>query len=151
MTQPLRKDGKPREKSGPKQWKLTPKRLQTIEELARKGCTQETIARQIGLHPSTYYEKKKLFPEMEEAIQKAKACSEEAVVGYLWNIITDPKHPKHFSAIVFYLKAQHKWEDKKNNDDGPKNGTFQGYSIETIEKKSKNENNETVEDDGDDE
>ena len=47
--------------------------LLKIEELARKGCTDEELAKVIGVHVATLYEYKKRFPEFDEAIKKVRA------------------------------------------------------------------------------
>ena len=94
-----------------KKWELTPEKLETIRDMAAKGCTEDNIARCVGIAPGTWYEKKKIHPEMDDVIKAAKASGEKEVVGYLWNILRDPKHRNHFAAITFYLKTQHRWKE----------------------------------------
>lgn len=95
-----------------KKWELTKEILDKISDLAKKGVTEANIARVIGLSPTVFSGKKKDFPEIEEVIKAAKANGEAEVTGYLWNILRDPSHRQHFSAICFYLKTQHGWKER---------------------------------------
>lgn len=92
-------------------WELTPERLKRIEELAALGVREDSIARQVGLHPSTFSEKKKIHPEIAEVINNAQACTEEIVVSALMNMIKDPKHKAHAAAVFFYLKTKCRWQE----------------------------------------
>ena len=95
-------------------WECTPEILERVADMAAKGVTEASIARNVGLSPTTFSLKKKEFPELEETIKNAASKGEEEVVGYLWNIIRDPKNKNHFSACLFYLKTKHRWRETDN-------------------------------------
>ena len=92
-------------------WECTPEILERVADMAAKGVTEASIARNVGLSPTTFSQKKKEFPQLEETIKNASSKGEEEVVGYLWNIIRDPKNKNHFSACLFYLKTKHRWRE----------------------------------------
>lgn len=92
-----------------KKWVLTPKILEQISELASRGVTEASIARLVGLAPTSFSAKKKEYPEIDEAIRQAHAKGESEVVSYLWDIIHNPSHKNHFAALQFYLKCKHNW------------------------------------------
>ena len=49
---------------------LTPDGLLLLEAWARDGLTDEQIAHNLNITPSTYYEWKKKYPEISEAIKR---------------------------------------------------------------------------------
>ena len=100
-------------------WTPTPAILEKVSELALKGVSQDSIARIVGCHPSTFSAKRKEFPELDEVIRKAHSSGEEEVVGLLWDIIRDPKHKSHFPALLFYLKTKHRWRETDAQDEKP--------------------------------
>lgn len=51
---------------------LTPDGLLRLEAYARDGLTDEQIAHNLSITPSTYYEWKKKYPEISEAIKRGK-------------------------------------------------------------------------------
>lgn len=51
---------------------LTPDGLLRLEAYARDGLTDEQIAHNLGITPSTYYEWKKKYPEISEALKRGK-------------------------------------------------------------------------------
>ena len=121
-------------KTGPKPWELTPERLKKIEELADLGCSQENIARTVGLHPSTFSEFKTKFPEIDQAIKKGRDKGEEFGAGIIREIMNDPTHKQRLTATIFYLKTQHRWKDatevEQNKDNLPGVPTFKEAKIE---------------------
>ena len=121
-----------------KKWVLTPEILDTIKDCAIKGVTEANIARIVGLHPTAFSTKKKEYPEIEEVIKQAQAGGEHEVVGYLWNIIRDPSHRQHFSAICFYLKTKHRWRETEGEQvDKPQIPT--GITFTVAQKKETND------------
>lgn len=99
-------------KVGRKTWIPTKKILKHIGDLAAKGVTEASIARSCGINPATLSAKKKKFPELDETMKRARANSESIVTGFLWKMIMDEDHPKHFSSVLFYLKCQCGWKDR---------------------------------------
>ena len=97
--------------SAGKKWAPTPEMIKQIGDLAKKGVTEANIARIVGLSPTVFSGKKKVFPEIENVIKAAQASGEHEVVGYLWNIMRNPEHRQHLTACLFYLKTRHGWKD----------------------------------------
>jgi len=50
----------------------TPEILEKIADLAELGAQQQHIARALGMHPSTFIEHKKAYPEMEQAMEEGR-------------------------------------------------------------------------------
>lgn len=98
-------------KPGRRAWELTPEILQYVEENVKKGMTEASIAYNVGLHPSTFVEKKQQYPELAEAVKRGNAYGEELAVSALWNMIMDPKSKGHVTGTLFYLKCKHGWND----------------------------------------
>jgi len=57
--------------------------LLKIEGWARDGLTDEQIAHNIGIHPSTLYEWQKKYPEIGEALKKGKEVVDREVENAL--------------------------------------------------------------------
>ena len=49
-------------------WIPTPEILAEVERLSKMGVTEASIARQVGISPSTFSEKKQLHPELAEVL-----------------------------------------------------------------------------------
>lgn len=96
-----------------KRWELTPAIMEKINDMAHKGCTEENIARCVGLHPSTWYEKKKLHPEIDDCIKNAKASGEQELVSILWDHVRDPnvRRQDKLGTVYFMLKTRHRWRE----------------------------------------
>lgn len=114
-------------------WVPTPEILSKIEQQAKLGITEANIARNVGISPTAFSEKKQHYPEIQEAIKKGSARGEELASGALWNMITDEKHKGHLTAVIFYLKTRHGWSD------GSKQGSTEvvapsGIQFEVIQK-----------------
>lgn len=65
MTQKLKK--------GRKHWKPTPEILAQVEAMAGRFLKEEQIAVLIGISTATWFEKKKHYPELSEAIKSGRA------------------------------------------------------------------------------
>jgi len=102
---------------GRKKWIPTPEILARIKELAAQGITEASIAYQVGCHPSTFSLRKQEYPELNDTIKEGRASGEEIVVSKLWELI----HSGHATAILFYLKCQHNWNDRPNQDNSTTN------------------------------
>lgn len=94
-----------------KKWELTPEKLEKVRELAAAGVTEKDIATAVGLSAARFSDKKKLYPELNQVIEEARASAHELAAGFLRRIWSDPSHPKHFSALCFYLKTKHGWKE----------------------------------------
>ena len=120
---------------------LTNEGLIKIEGWARDGLTDEQIARNMGISPSTLYEWKKKYPEISEVLKKGKEVVDRQVenallkraLGYDYEevktLIEDvdgkkkkkvEKTVKHIApdvtAQIFWLKNRRpdKWRDKQD-------------------------------------
>ena len=62
---------------------ITEEGLLKIEGWARDGLTDEQIAHNMGISPSTLYEWKKKYPEISEALKKGKEVVDREVENAL--------------------------------------------------------------------
>lgn len=122
---------------------LTNEGLIKIEGWARDGLTDEQIARNMGISPSTLYEWKKKYPEISEVLKKGKEVVDRQVenallkraLGYDYEevktLIEDvdgkkkkkvEKTVKHIvpdvTAQIFWLKNRKPeiWRDRRENE-----------------------------------
>jgi len=122
---------------------LTNEGLIKIEGWARDGLTDEQIARNMGISPSTLYEWKKKYPEISEVLKKGKEVVDRQVenallkraLGYDYEevktLIEDvdgkkkkkvEKTVKHIApdvtAQIFWLKNRKPeiWRDRRENE-----------------------------------
>ena len=121
---------------------ITEEGLLKIEGWARDGLTDEQIAHNIGIHPSTLYEWQKKYPEISEALKKGKKVIDRQVenallkraLGYEYEEVKQiiekdengkdrkriEKTIKHVvpdvTAQIFWLKNRkpHEWRDKRD-------------------------------------
>lgn len=117
---------------------ITNEGLIKIEGWAKDGLTDEQIAKNMGIRTSTFYEWKKKFPEITEALKKGKEVIDREVenklyqraVGYEYKetkkiVDADGKKrieevtkqvPPDTTAQIFWLKNRKPdtWRDKQN-------------------------------------
>lgn len=118
-----------------RQW-MTPEGLEKIKQWALDGLVNEDIAHNMGVSSYTFYEWKKKFPEMDEALSAAKEVADERVVNALYQNAIGFKYKEevvtnkgdvveverfskpNVSAQIFWLKnrRQDEWRDNKNLD-----------------------------------
>lgn len=135
---------------------LTNEGLIKIEGWARDGLTDEQIARNMGISPSTLYEWKKKYPEISEVLKKGKEVVDRQVenallkraLGYKYDEITyeNGKETKRVTkevqpdttAQIFWLKNRRpdKWRDRKELDANVNhsNNPFQELSVDELKK-----------------
>lgn len=77
--------------------------LKLITAMAESGFTQEQMAKGLGLGLMKWYRVKDQHPEIKFLLQKSKMMQIDKVKNHLMNIIDDPKHPRHFNALVWFL------------------------------------------------
>ena len=111
-------------------------RLNEIKGWARNGLVDEQIAQNLGVATSTFYEYKKKFPELSEALKLNKEAADlevenasfKSAVGYEYEEVTRElingelvvtkvvkKHmPPNVTAQIFWLKNRlpDKWRDR---------------------------------------
>lgn len=97
-----------------KKFEFTEKDYKEVERMAAQGMVQDDIARYLGMHPSTLYEKKQFLPRIDEAIKRGRAQGHNFVTGKLYQKIKSG----NLTAIIFYLKTQCKWNDTFHLDPG---------------------------------
>jgi predicted GTPase len=93
-----------------KSWIPTPEILEQIKEMIQEGMNQEDIARCVGISSTTFFAKKKEYPEIQDAIDEAKAKLNKRVTSLLMTKVFDEKHPNHYQALIFYISKQ-MWKD----------------------------------------
>lgn len=115
---------------------ITEEGLLQLEGWARDGLTDEQIANNMGISPSTLYEWKKRYPEISEALKKGKEIVdrqvenallksalgfeyEEETVTQRGEVVTIRKYEKpNTTAQIFWLKNRkpEAWRDKVVNE-----------------------------------
>lgn len=117
-------------KVGRKKWIPDQKILSLVEEYAGKFLKEEQIAILIGIQPPVFSEKKKEFPELNEALARGRAkiadtlsnkLYEVAITGNVQMLIflaksvlglreNDPQIQENHVVNVFTSKGSHKFE-----------------------------------------
>lgn len=93
-------------------FKITPEVLEKIEHYAGLGLTQEQIAHNMGIHPSTLTEKKGTEAEVAEAIKRGLDKGIQKVT----NALMENAQGGNLGAQCFYLKnrAPSQWSDRQD-------------------------------------
>ena len=106
---------------------LTPDGLLLLESWARDGLTDEQIAHNLNVTPSTYYEWKKKYSDISEALKRGKAVVDVLVenallkraLGYSFNedkYVTVPLNPaEYFEKLDEYMN-KYKFEHPDATD-----------------------------------
>lgn len=91
---------------------LTPECLLLLEGWARDGLTDEQIAENMGIVPSTLYRWKNEYEEISEALKKGK----EVVDYQVENALLRNAIKGDTTAQIFWLKNRRpdKWRDKRD-------------------------------------
>ena len=108
-------------------------KLETIAGWAKNGLSHEQIARNLGVAESTFYEYKKQYPELSEALKRGaedailevenalfkSACGfyyDEEALTKSGQVVEVTKYSKpNVSAITFFLKNKRpeQWKEKQ--------------------------------------
>ena len=92
-------------------YKLTDFDLGEIRALAKMGCTYEEIAKLIGLHPTTLFNMRKKFPEIQEVIDEGKATLQKSIrVAQLKAGVDDGNVPMLIHLGKHYLDQKEKMD-----------------------------------------
>ena len=94
---------------------LEPGGLLRIEGWARDGLTDEQIAQNMGINPTTLYEWKKKYPKISKSLKRSKDVADRQVENALFeNAISG-----NITAQIFWLKNRKpdKWRDKQEYED----------------------------------
>lgn len=122
-----------------RKWNPTPEVLAKIKELAELGVTEANIARQVGIHPTTFSEKKRVYPEIDEILRTAAASGEEFAAKVVRSIMANPNHKQQLAATIFYLKTRHKWKEADTvQAEAPKEEP-QGFNFTLVQVDTKDE------------
>lgn len=91
---------------------LTEDGLMLLEGWARDGLTDEQLAHNIDITPTTLYEWKKRFPEISETLKKGK----EVIDYEVENALLKKALEGDTTAQIFWLKNRRsaKWRDKQD-------------------------------------
>lgn len=121
--------GKPSARGKYAPWR-TESGLELLAAWARDGCTDEDLAKKIGVAPSTFYDWKRRFPDIAAAVSKGKEIVDIKVenallkraLGYTYTeakkegtvngikngtakvTVTEKTMPPDVAAIIFWLK-----------------------------------------------
>lgn len=94
-----------------KKW-LEPDNILRMQAWARDGLSDEQLAHNMGITPSTLYEWKKKYPEISESLKKGKEVADIEVENALHEMAVSG----NVTAIIFWLKNRlpEKWRDKRD-------------------------------------
>lgn len=124
-----------------KYWEwLEPENLEKVANWAANGCTNDEIARNMGVGRTTFYSWLKAHPDVSDAVKRGRALAREAVenalfkraVGYVTVEVTEAvdgdgrtvrrtvtrELPPDTTAIIFYLKNRmpERYSDRRVNE-----------------------------------
>lgn len=107
-----------------KKW-LEPDNILRMQAWARDGLSDEQLAHNMGITPSTLYEWKKKYPEISESLKKGKEVADIEVENALHELAVSG----NVTAIIFWLKNRlpEKWRDKRDVDLGGEVKTSSPY------------------------
>jgi len=126
-----------KKKAGGRPTLYNPEMLPKIEEYARKGLTNEQIAKNLGITAKTLYEWQNKYSEFGNALKAGKEIADREVENALYKRATGYSHPedkiflgpggqpvivhtiKHYppdpTSMIFWLKNRQsqKWRDRQ--------------------------------------
>ena len=96
-------------KRWPKAFEFTEEVYQKIEELAGQGLNERDIAYCIGMHPTTFSEKKYKLEKLRESVKKGQAQGLQTVTSCLMDQVKSGNP----TSTIFYLKnrSPNEWND----------------------------------------
>lgn len=94
---------------------ITPEGLLKIEGWARDGLTDEQVANNMGINPSTLYDWKKKYPKISDTLKKSKDVVDRMVENALFKNAIEG----NTTAQIFWLKNRKpdKWREKPGYED----------------------------------
>ena len=111
--------------------RLEPDNILRMQAWARDGLSDEQLAHNMGITPSTLYEWKKKYPEISESLKKGKEVADIEVENALHELAVSG----NVTAIIFWLKNRlpEKWRDKRDVDLGGEVKTSSPYDELSVE------------------
>ena len=96
-------------KRGRKRFEFTEEVYHKIEELAGQGLNERDIAYCIGMHPTTFSEKKNYLEKLRESVKKGQAQGLQTVTSCLMDQVKSGNP----TSTIFYLKnrSPNEWND----------------------------------------
>lgn len=82
------------------------------QELAAKGNSLRTIAREMGIRWGTFLKQRKEDDQLEDAIQIGRGQEHDALFGRLYDIATQSKGKEAVTACIFLLKCRHGYHER---------------------------------------
>lgn len=82
--------------------------LEEVERLAKTGISEDSIARLIGMHPSTWYEKKQNNPDISDAVKRGRAHGELIHMQR----IEKELEKGNTALLIFKAKAIYGWRER---------------------------------------
>jgi len=83
-----------------------------ICEHGRRGVTEISIAGLFNISIGCWKSRKKEYSEIQTALDIGRAKGEDRLVGRLWDVIENPGHKQHLTAVIFLLKARYDYRDR---------------------------------------
>lgn len=97
-------------KTNKRKIEVTPEFLVEVGQLAGQGMTNEHLAHYYGVAEGTWYEYKKNYPEIDEAIKDGKAKCLQIATSILWKYVLEGDK----ASLFFYLKTQGGMTETRN-------------------------------------
>lgn len=91
---------------------LNPREYELVRELAAKGNSLRTIAKETGIRWGTFLQRRKDDERLEEAIRIGRGQEHDALHGRLYGIATQGKGKEAVTACIFLLKCRHGYRER---------------------------------------
>ncbi len=85
--------------------------LNYVKELASKLISEQNIARLLGYNANYWWDLKKQYPELSDAVSAGRAENERILCEKLMQQATEKDN---VNCLIFALKSQHKWRDTQD-------------------------------------
>lgn len=122
-------------------WEPTAERLELIRTLSMKGMLERDIAPLVDLHPNTFSEKKKVHPELAEALSGGRANGLEVAVTVVWETMINPQNKNQLRAALEYLRNFGGWGAEHQNPVPTKVSALSFTGVETPSETPKDDGN----------
>lgn len=99
--------------------------IKQCERYSGIGLNLDQIAALFDVSPRTLDNIINRQPEVACALKKGKSLGIAKVASSLFSVATDPTHPKHISAVFFYLKTQAKWVEARDEGENHRENAYE--------------------------